>query len=235
MEQKRGSLLRNIDLKQYGILLALVLLTIAFTFVYYFKEGDFTFIMGCPARTSRQRTSFYARNHRDNILPTQVERYLSAVKQLEKRSAESEETRLRNLSRLKGINNGLKNYQGKVEWLRKNKVVEAMQADEAELLAFIQKRPTLKKRCGNPFKDLEKIFDRIHVFSIEDPEINKHVPQRTITTVTVKTPEPLLEVYHALGSLVNSLNFKIRKSFGNSHTYSFCKNIARALKMKAFL
>jgi ERCC4-related helicase len=72
-------------------------------------------------------------------------------------------------------------------------------------------------------KELEKIFDRIHVFSIEDPEINKHVPQRAITTVRVRTPEPLLRVYHALGTLVNSINFKIRKSFGNTHTYSFCK------------
>ena len=83
------------------------------------------------------------------------------VKQLEKDSAGSEEARLRNLSKLKGINNGLKNYQGKVEWLRKNRVVEAMQADEAELLAFIQKRSALRKRCGNTFEELEKIYMQI--------------------------------------------------------------------------
>ena len=125
------------------------------------KKGDFTFIMGCPARTNRQRTSFSARHHRDTMLPGQVERLLNAVKSLEELSARSEEARLQNLSRLKGINNGLKNFQGKVEWLKKNKVVEALQADEAELLAFIQKRPALRKRCGNVFDDLTRIYGQI--------------------------------------------------------------------------
>jgi len=44
MEQTRKpSVLKNVDLKQYGILLALIFLTVAFAFVYYFKSGDFTF------------------------------------------------------------------------------------------------------------------------------------------------------------------------------------------------
>lgn len=72
-------------------------------------------------------------------------------------------------------------------------------------------------------KELEKIFDRIHVFSIEDPEIKQHVPDRTIIMVKVRTPEPLLEAYHALGTLVNSINFRIRKKHGNPHVYKICK------------
>ncbi|MFH0954062.1 MAG: hypothetical protein V1873_07010 [Verrucomicrobiota bacterium] len=42
-ETKKTSLAASLDLKQYGILLALVFLVIAFTLVYYFKEGSLTF------------------------------------------------------------------------------------------------------------------------------------------------------------------------------------------------
>jgi ERCC4-related helicase len=71
--------------------------------------------------------------------------------------------------------------------------------------------------------ELEKIFDRIHVFSIEDPEIKQHVPDRTVTMIRIRTPEPLLKVYHALGSLISSMNFAIRKKYGNNHPFQVCK------------
>lgn len=72
-------------------------------------------------------------------------------------------------------------------------------------------------------KELKKIFDKIHVFSIEDPEIKKHVPERIVTMIRIRTPEPLLKVYHAIGTLINSLNFRIRQKYGKAHVYTYCK------------
>jgi D-xylose transport system permease protein len=42
-KNEKVSLRQSVDMKQYGILIALVALVIAFTFVYYAKEGNFTF------------------------------------------------------------------------------------------------------------------------------------------------------------------------------------------------
>lgn len=73
------------------------------------------------------------------------------------------------------------------------------------------------------FEELKKIFDNIHMFSVQDPTVKKHVPDRLVTMVRIGTPQPLLDVYHALGSIVNSFNFRIRQKYGTAHVYSYCK------------
>lgn len=72
-------------------------------------------------------------------------------------------------------------------------------------------------------KELKLIFEKIKVFSIEDPEIKEHVPERLVTMVRVKTPEPLMKVYKSLGTLINSIEFRIKQLFGTKHRYSYCR------------
>lgn len=125
------------------------------------KEGDFTFILGHPARTYRHRTSYYARYHRDVMLPTQIKRWQARREQIEASSKEGEGAALRNLSTLKGVLNGLKNFQGKVEWMRKKKLVEAIRVEEEDLLERVRRRAALKREYGHVLDDLGRIYDEL--------------------------------------------------------------------------
>ncbi len=72
-------------------------------------------------------------------------------------------------------------------------------------------------------EELKKIFDNIHMFSVQDPMVQKHIPDRLVTMVRINTPQPLLDVYHALGTIINSLSFRIRQKYGMAHSYTFCR------------
>lgn len=72
-------------------------------------------------------------------------------------------------------------------------------------------------------KELRMIFEKVKVFSIEDPEIKEHIPERLVTMVRIKTPEPLMEVYKSLGTLINSIEFRIKQLFGTRHSYAYCR------------
>jgi len=122
------------------------------------KEGDFTFILGHPARTYRHRTSCSARYHRDVMLPGQIKRLQAMREQLE---GSGEGPALRNLSSLKGVLNGLKNYQGKVEWMEKKHLVEAMRAEEEDLRERIRRRAALKREYGDVLDEIGGLYDQM--------------------------------------------------------------------------
>ncbi len=99
-------------------------------------------------------------------------------------------------------------------------ILLAARASEKKIVAL---SATPQLHAPERLDELKKIFTNIHVFSIQHPDVKKHVPERLVTIVRIRTPEPLLDVYHALGSLVNSINFRIRKKYGRKHVYKYCK------------
>ncbi|MCP5116025.1 MAG: S46 family peptidase, partial [bacterium] len=125
------------------------------------KKNDLTFIMGFPGRTNRQRTSYSARYHQDIMLPGQIAGFQRMVDRIKEMSEESESAAIENLSRLKGVQNGLKNFMGKVEWMKKKGLVAELVAEEEAFQKRIQADPRLAKRYGRIFETLADIYDKI--------------------------------------------------------------------------
>jgi ERCC4-related helicase len=73
-------------------------------------------------------------------------------------------------------------------------------------------------------RELQKVFDEIKVFSVEDSGIKEHMPKRLVVMERVKTPEKLLRVYRALGNLNRSYQYRIRKQYGPGHKRNCTKH-----------
>ena len=87
--------------------------------------------------------------------------------------------------------------------------------------------------------ELRKIFDQIEVFSVEDPEISRHMPDRVLNLVRVYAPETLLKVYTELGKVVRMYQYRIREAYGPAHLRKWCKKhslcvLLLALKLMRF-
>ncbi|MFQ6076384.1 MAG: helicase-related protein [Candidatus Bathyarchaeia archaeon] len=87
--------------------------------------------------------------------------------------------------------------------------------------------------------ELRRVFDQIEVFSIEDPEISGHMPDRVLSLVRVHTPETLLKVYTELGKVVRMYQHRVRKAYGAGHARKWCKEhplcvLLLALKVMRF-
>ncbi len=71
--------------------------------------------------------------------------------------------------------------------------------------------------------ELRKVFDQIEVFSVEDPELKRYVPERVVYQVMVYTPSGLLRVYTQLGKVIQTYQRRIREAYGPEHLRKYCK------------
>lgn len=72
-------------------------------------------------------------------------------------------------------------------------------------------------------EELRKIFDKIEVFSVDDPEIKQYVPERVVVLVKVYAPSNLLNVYAQLGRVIQTYQGRIRMIYGPEHLRKYCK------------
>ena len=72
-------------------------------------------------------------------------------------------------------------------------------------------------------EELRRIFDRIEVFSVDDPEIRRYVPERVVVMVRVRVPDSLLAVYRQLGAVARRYEGRIREAYGAGHLRRRCR------------
>jgi len=72
-------------------------------------------------------------------------------------------------------------------------------------------------------EELRKVFDQVEVFSVDDPEIKRYVPERVVVLVGVYAPESLLSVYGQLGKVAKQYQRRIREIYGPEHLGKCCK------------
>lgn len=79
-------------------------------------------------------------------------------------------------------------------------------------------------------RELERIFKEIRTFSVDDPDIKRHIPDRLLVLEQVNPPSTLLRVYRSLGKLISAYSFRIRKRHGPGHS-RYCNKhpLCRAL------
>lgn len=103
----------------------------------------------------------------------------------------------------------------------------AAKSQGAQILAL---SATPQLHAPHRLKELRYVFDHIKTFSVDDPGIREHLPPRLLVVEEVPTPPTLLKTYHALGNLVRSYTFRVRKMYGGRHQRNCSKHpLCRAL------
>jgi hypothetical protein len=136
-----------------------------------FKEGDFTFVMGYPGRTYR--------NYALSELKADQEGMAKRIKDVQDRIAFYEaagkadkEVEIRYASLVKGLYNGLKNSQGKLEGFVKYDLVAKKAVQEKQLLDWIAADPARAKKYGGAVPALEAFQAKSKAFAARTEILN---------------------------------------------------------------
>ncbi|MGD9346593.1 MAG: S46 family peptidase [Candidatus Aminicenantes bacterium] len=116
------------------------------------KEGDFVFMLGYPGRTFRHQTSHFWAYDEEVRMPYVVDWYGWQIALMEKMGKEDREIALKHLSRIKGLSNTMKNYQGKLRGMKRLSLVEKKREEEKALHEYIFADDDRAAKYGNVIK-----------------------------------------------------------------------------------
>jgi len=110
------------------------------------KEGDITFILGFPGFTTRYRSATSVYWNQEINYPFTIENFGEIISLIEDLTKNDPAGRLKTASLVKGLANTLKNYQGKVEGMKKTHFLQEKKAFEKEFLTWANSRKELKEK-----------------------------------------------------------------------------------------
>ena len=125
------------------------------------NEEDFVFILGYPGRTYRHRTSHFLDYEYNFRMPFVAELYEWQINALEEISVGNRDVALKNLSKIKGLSNTMKNYRGKLLGISRMNLINNKIEEEVELQKFINSESKRKYEYGNILEELNEIYDEI--------------------------------------------------------------------------
>jgi hypothetical protein len=124
-----------------------------------FKEGDFSFVMGYPGRTYRNYTLSELEFDMENM-ENRMELYQDIIAFLEKAGEQSRDIQIKYASKIRGLNNSLKNYQGKIEGMQRIGLIEIKKRAEKEFLEWVNLRPERQKKFASVLNDIDTFMSR---------------------------------------------------------------------------
>ncbi|OQX96550.1 hypothetical protein B6I21_00640 [candidate division KSB1 bacterium 4572_119] len=128
------------------------------------KENDFTMVIGYPGNTMRYRTSYSINLWEHSSYPRTIDFCKTNITALEELAGEDRDLQIKYASRIKGLNNVLKNNQGMVEGLKKSRLLERKRNQEKKFKAFLKKKSKLQKKYGNVLPEIEKIYADLNTY-----------------------------------------------------------------------
>ncbi|NOX89151.1 MAG: S46 family peptidase [Calditrichaeota bacterium] len=122
------------------------------------SEGDFTFIIGFPGRTNRYSTSYAVSFAQNYYYPLAVKEFGEIINLLDEIGKESPQLAIKAVGTSKWLNNGMKNYQGNLEGMKRLNLLGEKQKQEQELQKFINSDNDLKKKYGDLLAKFESEY-----------------------------------------------------------------------------
>lgn len=119
------------------------------------KPGDFTMILGYPGVTQRYLTAREASFEVNKEYPESIEHYKTLTGIMDSLGENNPETALKLSSRIKGINNYRKKYEGMLEGFKRHDVVEEKEKLETSLV----KHPKMGLEIETVLKELSFLQD----------------------------------------------------------------------------
>ncbi len=131
------------------------------------QEGDFLFLLGYPGRTYRHFPAGYLAYEEEVRMPYVVEWYGRQIALMEKAGEGNPAVALKLAARIKRLANTMKNYQGKLQGMRKIDLVRKKAEEEKELQKYIDADAGLRKTYGDvlpalaqSYRELRRMSDR---------------------------------------------------------------------------
>ena len=121
------------------------------------KDGDFTMMIGFPGVTHRYT---YASNIADLFgyyYPQSIRVYHDCLQIMDEAAAKDSAVAIRLESRITGMDNYYKKYQGLMQGYRQSDILGQKRAQEKELTQFIDSRPELAKKYGHVLSALDSL------------------------------------------------------------------------------
>ncbi len=128
------------------------------------QEDDFTFVMGYPGRTYRNYTTAEYQ-HDIERMRASIGLRQNIIGFLEAAGAQSEAVRIKYASKLRSLNNGLKNYQAKLEWFDKSLVEKRKQEQEAALRKWIAADPERAEKYAGVLERITRASGELAAFN----------------------------------------------------------------------
>jgi hypothetical protein len=129
-----------------------------------FKERDFSFVMGYPGRTYRNNTlteiSFDLKNMKERM-----EIYKEIIAFFEQAGKEDREVQIKYAGLIKGLNNGLKNYQGKFEGIDRINLLEIKENQEKDFMQWVKDKPDREEKHGDALEDISAFMEEYTDFN----------------------------------------------------------------------
>jgi hypothetical protein len=144
-----------------------------------FKEGDFTFVMGYPGGTSRNYALAELKYDQENMAK-RVKDFQDRIGFYEAAGKNDKEIEIRYAGLVKGLYNGLKNMQGKLEGFTKYDLVAKKADQEKQLLDWIGADPVRAKKYGAAPAALEAFLVRQKAFAARTELLNGMLGGSTI-------------------------------------------------------
>jgi len=136
-----------------------------------FREGDFTFVMGYPGRTYRNYALPELKSDQENMAK-RIKDIRDVIGFYEAAGKNDKEVEIRYAGQVKGLYNGLKNMQGKLEGFEKYDLVARKAVQEKELLDWINADPARAKRFGAAPAALEAFLAKQKAFGSRTELLN---------------------------------------------------------------
>lgn len=125
------------------------------------NEGDFVFMLGYPGRTYRHQTSHFWAYDEEIRMPYVVDWYGWQINLMEKMGEGDREVTLKHLSRIKGLSNTMKNYQGKLTGMKRLGLVAKKREEEKALLEYILADERRAAKYGEVIKQMGELAQDI--------------------------------------------------------------------------
>ena len=122
------------------------------------REGDAALILGYPGRTFRHYPARYLEFESTQRMPWIVEWYGYQIEKMEEMSRLDRSVAITLSSAIKGLANTCKNYQGKLEGLRRLDLVSRRRSEDEDLARFIAADYARQQRYGSLLADIEAYY-----------------------------------------------------------------------------
>ncbi len=139
-----------------------------------FQEDDFSFVMGFPGRTYRNYTLSELESDID-YMKKRITLYSDIIAFLEKSSENSREIQIKYARILSGLNNSLKNYQGKIEGMENISILDKKKDQEKEFLDWVMKDPDRQNKYSQVLDDIEVFMKKYRIHSEKSNLLNQLV------------------------------------------------------------
>ncbi|MBD3291213.1 S46 family peptidase [candidate division KSB1 bacterium] len=138
------------------------------------QEDDFTFVMGYPGRTYRNYT-LAELEHAINQMKESIELRKEMIAFFEKASEKDKAVEIKYASLIKGLNNGLKNYQGKLEGFQKANIIEKKKETHQEFRNWVQANEKRQQKYGSALEDIREFMDKYAAFDAKREAISNFI------------------------------------------------------------